>query len=172
MTTRQRRENGGQRKGNPTGELTLSEARSGRSSERWWQTTVRDGGATSPWGIRGASGLVVGAPASSGGCDWDEGSEAKRGWTCAETSKGSGRRFRAGAWRGFGRLNVRARRGDGCESERAESLAGGACQALSSGRVDARGKVPTSGAQEVEGEGAHKAEGDSVDKASPPGGES
>jgi hypothetical protein len=38
--------------------------------------------------------------------------------------------------------------------------------------VDARGKVPTSGAQEVEGEGAHKAEGDSVDKASPPGGES
>lgn len=55
-----RRENGGEGKGNPAGEFTSSEARSGRSFERRWRTIAKDGGATSPWRIRGASGSTVG----------------------------------------------------------------------------------------------------------------
>jgi hypothetical protein len=64
--TTEKRKRERERKESLVGEFTSSEARSGRSSERRLRTTIRDGRVTSSWGIQGASGSTVGAPASSG----------------------------------------------------------------------------------------------------------
>lgn len=91
-----RRENRGERKRSSVGDLTSSEAQSRWSSEwRWW-TTVRDGGATSPWRIRGASSSAVRelwrarawARGHVGRVRWDEGSEARGNGRVQRLQKG------------------------------------------------------------------------------------
>lgn len=140
-----RLQDGEERKEGSIGELTLGEAQPGRSFGWLWRTTVRDGGAASPWEFSGVSSSAREHWRAQGEGGSSERSEAVgRGWVCTWAPKGSGVVVLLGgmAWatvlgvrvRGAGEVvagltaangwSPRVAVADAC----AELLVGGACQ--------------------------------------------